>query len=204
MKKIFVVLLAVILAAPAFAAYYNAEQIKALQAKIAAENKPSKKANLEAELAVFSLDNPSFDTVVSTVVQIYAKYNLDEKKARGKACSIACNHLKGLAPEAYKVAAADHSGMAWRLAVVHQKMLGLSDQAVFDLLADAILSGIAKHPDGIQPIVTRLLSIAPNIDPVKAKNTLIKINRKLSPFLIKDKAKWEPIVAMVRTALETY
>ena len=36
MKKIVVALLAVILAAPAFAAYYNAAQIKTLQDKLAA------------------------------------------------------------------------------------------------------------------------------------------------------------------------
>lgn len=42
------------------------------------------------------------------------------------------------------------------------------------------------------------------VDETKAKTTLKKLNRLYSPHLIKDKASWEPVVAMIRTALDTY
>ena len=42
------------------------------------------------------------------------------------------------------------------------------------------------------------------VDEAKAKTTLKKLNRLYSPRLIKDKALWEPVVAMIRTALDTY
>ena len=42
------------------------------------------------------------------------------------------------------------------------------------------------------------------VDEAKAKKDLKTINRVISPRLISDKEKWEPIVAKIRTALETY
>jgi len=205
MKKIFAVILAAILAAPAFAAYYNAAQIKALQDKLAAADKPTRKANIEADIAAFSLENPTFDGVVAAIVQVYAKYSISEKKARSKACHLACYHFnQKFVAEAFKMATADHSLMAWRLVVSHQAKLGLTDQAAFDFLAQTILSSQEKDPVQVKKILSRMLAIAPNCDAAKVKDSLQKINRLLSPRLLKDKAKWEPSVAMVRTALETY
>ena len=205
MKKIVVALLTVILAAPAFAAVSNANQIKALQEKLATADKPTKKANIEAEIAVFNLENPTFDGIVAAIVQVYAKYSISEKKARSKACHLACYRFnKKFVIEAFKMATADHSLMAWRLVVANQAKLGLTDQAAFDFLAQTILSSQEKEPAQVKQILSRMLVIAPNCDPAKVKTTLQKINRLLSPRLLKDKAKWEPSVAMVRTALETY
>lgn len=42
------------------------------------------------------------------------------------------------------------------------------------------------------------------VDEAKAKKDLKTLNRMISPKLITDKEKWEPIVAKIRTALETY
>ncbi len=205
MKKIFAVILAIILAAPAFAAYYNAAQLKALQDKLAAADKPLKKAELESGIAVFSLDNPTFEVIVSTVTPIYAKYNFDAKRARSRVCQIACFHFnKKFVADAYRMANEDKSLWSWRLIVTHQQTLGLTDQAAFDLLADTIISGREKSPKFVKIILTKMLSIAPSCDAAKVKSALQKINRLLSPRLIKDKASWEPSVAMVRTALETY
>lgn len=204
MKKIVVALLAVILAAPAFAAYYNAAQIKKLQDKLAAETVTWKKADIESRIVVFGLENPTWDVIVSSCVSVYAKYQIPAKRARGRACQFACFQFSQFAADAYKVATADSSIWIWHLVLHQQAKLGLSDQATFDLLADVILTRKETAADKIKLILTRMLAIAPNCDPAKVKTTLQKINRLLSPRLIKDKAKWEAPVAMVRTALETY
>ena len=41
-------------------------------------------------------------------------------------------------------------------------------------------------------------------DAAEMKTFLQNVNRKYSPQLINDKAAWEPIIAQVRTVLETY
>lgn len=46
-------------------------------------------------------------------------------------------------------------------------------------------------------------SLKADIDNATLKADLQKLNRKFSLMLIKDKAKWEPIVAKIRTTLET-
>ena len=42
------------------------------------------------------------------------------------------------------------------------------------------------------------------INAAEMKNFLQNVNRKYSPQLINDKAAWEPIIAQIRTVLETY
>ena len=43
-----------------------------------------------------------------------------------------------------------------------------------------------------------------SINAAEMKNFLQNVNRKYSPQLINDKAAWEPVIAQVRTVLETY
>ena len=42
------------------------------------------------------------------------------------------------------------------------------------------------------------------VNAAEMKTFLQNVNRKYSPQLINDKAAWEPIIAQVRTVLETY
>lgn len=42
------------------------------------------------------------------------------------------------------------------------------------------------------------------VDEEKAKAALQYLNRIYSPYLLKDRTNWEPIVAQIRVALETY
>lgn len=206
MNKIFSLILAAVLAAPAYAAYYTPDQIKALQDKLAAATKDYQKVDLEARIAVFSMDNPaSFDVIIASIKPICAKYSMPEIKAREKACQIACFHFnRKFIADAYKIALEDKTIWIWRLIVNHKKQLGLSDQAYFDLLAQTVLDRIEKDPQNIQKILNHMLSIAPNCDPAAVKNTLQKMNRLLTPYLLKNKARWEPAIALIRTALETY
>lgn len=73
----------------------------------------------------------------------------------------------------------------------------------FDIYSAALLRG-GLGIDGVRSAVDALIKLAPMVDEAKAKTTLKKLNRLYSPRLIKDKASWEPVVAMIRTALDTY
>lgn len=206
MNKIFCLILAAVLAAPAYAAYYTPDQIKALQDKLAAATKDYQKVDLEARIAVFSIDNPaSFDVIIAAIKPICAKYSMPEIKAREKACQIACFHFnRKFVADAYKIALEDKTIWIWRLIFNHKKQLGVTDQAAFDLLAQTVIDRIEKDPRNIQTILNHMLSIAPNCDPAAVKSTLQKMNRLLTPYLLKNKARWEPAIALIRTALETY
>ena len=144
MNKIFSLILAAVLAAPAYAAYYTPDQIKALQDKLAAATKDYQKVDLEARIAVFSMDNPaSFDVIIAAIKPICAKYSMPEIKAREKACQIACFHFnRKFVADAYKIALEDKTIWIWRIIVNHKKQLGVSDQAAFDLLAQTVLDRI--------------------------------------------------------------
>ncbi len=52
--------------------------------------------------------------------------------------------------------------------------------------------------------VENLTKAAASIDEKTVKADLKKLNRLFSPKLLKDKAAWEPVIAMIRTALDTY
>ena len=59
-------------------------------------------------------------------------------------------------------------------------------------------------PDIGAPAIDRIIDVGPTLSGVDVKGDLQKLNRKFSRFLLKDKAKWEPVIAKIRTTLETY
>ena len=52
--------------------------------------------------------------------------------------------------------------------------------------------------------IPRYIRVCSENDPTKAKLALQNLNRKYSPYLVRDKAVWEPIIVQIRVALETY
>ena len=105
--------------------------------------------------------------------------------------------------DAFKAAKADNNIFVYYIASKYKSALGLSDEACFDIYEDALLR---HHFNAVMAkrVIDSLLRIAPGIDEAKVKTSLKKLNRLYSPYLIKDKAAWEPVVATIRTALETY
>ena len=52
-----------------------------------------------------------------------------------------------------------------------------------------------------------LIDLAASVDgtdSISVKTDLQKMNRKFSKNLLDDKAAWEPVIAKIRTTLETY
>jgi hypothetical protein len=72
---------------------------------------------------------------------------------------------------------------------------------------NALVEGIATNKLSrlnVLKSIDFIIQHATTLEEAKAKADLKRLNRVLSPKLISDKANWEPIVAKIRTALETY
>jgi hypothetical protein len=82
--------------------------------------------------------------------------------------------------------------------------IGMSDAQVYAWLVDHVLRMKICFPDIVSPAIDRIIDVGPTLSGVDVKGDLQKLNRKFSRFLLKDKAKWEPVIAKIRTTLETY
>lgn len=206
MRKLFLFSLFAFVFASAEAAVVTEEKIAAYNDQIAKATAPAAKADLQASIDVLGGADPvTFEEIVARCKAAFAKHNYtNDAYARTKACQIACWMYSGkFAVEAFKVARADNNVFVYYLARTHRKLLGLSDAEVFDIYVDRLSTGNINAA-GAKDTVGELLKLAPSMDETKVKAVLKKLNRLYSPFLIKDKAAWEPVVAMIRTAMETW
>ncbi len=208
MRKLFAILLFIVFAAPVFAAIATPEQLKIYQERLAAATSDLQRGDEQANIDIYGGDDPqSFDEIVTRTKAAFAKHNyVNDKYAISKACQIACWSYNGkFGADAYKVAKADNNFFVYYLARTHRQALGLTDDECFDIYSAALLrDGAFLSMDDVRSAVDDLIKLAPMVDEAKAKTTLKKLNRLYSPRLIKDKASWEPVVAMIRTALDTY
>ncbi len=208
MRKLFAILLFIVFAAPVFAAIATPEQLKIYQERLAAATNDLQRGDEQANIDIYGGDDPqSFDEIVTRTKAAFAKHNyVNDKYAISKACQIACWSYNGkFGADAYKVAKADNNFFVYYLARTHRQALGLTDDECFDIYSAALLrDGAFLSMDDVRSAVDDLIKLAPMVDEAKAKTTLKKLNRLYSPRLIKDKASWEPVVAMIRTALDTY
>ena len=208
MRKLFAILLFIVFAAPVFAAIATPEQLKIYQERLAAATNDLQRGDEQANIDIYGGDDPqSFDEIVTRTKAAFAKHNyVNDKYAISKACQIACWSYNGkFGADAYKVARADNNFFVYYLARTHRQALGLTDDECFDIYSAALLrDGAFLSMDDVRSAVDDLIKLAPMVDEAKAKTTLKKLNRLYSPRLIKDKASWEPVVAMIRTALDTY
>jgi len=56
----------------------------------------------------------------------------------------------------------------------------------------------------VKSAVTLLIDLGINEKITTQKEDLTKLNRKYSKMLLTDKATWEPVIALIRTAIDTY
>ncbi len=89
------------------------------------------------------------------------------------------------------------------LYVIHRsKAIGMSDAQTYAWLMNYLLT--SRAPKRVELIVDKLIDLAPGLTGIDAKADFQKLNRKFSKNLLTDKAKWEPVIAKIRTTLETY
>ena len=206
MRKLFLFSLFAFVSAAASAAVVTEEKIAAYNDQIAKATAPVTKADLQASIDVLGGADPvTFEEIVTRCKAAFAKHNYtNDAYARQKACQIACWSYSGkFVADAFKAAKADNNVFVYYLARTHKKLLNLSDADLFDIYVDSLSTGNVSAADA-KTRVSDLLKLAPSMDETKVKAVLKKLNRLYSPFLIKDKAAWEPVVAMIRTAMETW
>lgn len=81
-----------------------------------------------------------------------------------------------------------------------------SNTQLFDEYATALQKAGNSQATKVQfcRAVTKFIKLCPQVDATKARTALQILNRIYSPYLLKNKTAWEPIVAQIRVALETY
>ena len=67
-----------------------------------------------------------------------------------------------------------------------------------------LTSGEKYNPTLLKVAVAKLIEAAPAADVDTQKEDLQRLNRQFSPYLVTDRSNYEPIIVMIRTALETY
>ena len=81
----------------------------------------------------------------------------------------------------------------------------MTDAEAYAWVLDYILKQKKADPKLAKRAVAFLVEVGPNLsNNTDVKADLQRLNRIYSKNLLEDKAKWEPVVALIRTALETY
>lgn len=95
---------------------------------------------------------------------------------------------------------------AWPQRAVEIAINKLNDPAKA-FAAAKLLTGKTYKAEIVKPVIQQVVSKLVGNDAIPAaemKTFLQNVNRKYSAQLIEDKATWEPIIAQIRTVLETY
>ena len=56
----------------------------------------------------------------------------------------------------------------------------------------------------VKRAINKMVDVSINANVTTGKEDFQRLNRKYSKNLLKDKATWEPIVALIRTTLDTF
>ena len=84
------------------------------------------------------------------------------------------------------------------------RVIGMTDAQAYTWLMDRLQKSKHQNPENVSRIIDKIIDLAPGLTGIDVKADLQKLNRKYSKNLLKNKAKWEPIIAKIRTTLETY
>lgn len=81
--------------------------------------------------------------------------------------------------------------------------LGYTPAQLYTLMLERLLAG-NFNAALTKTTIGKLIDLAVAADIPTTKADLQKLNRKLSKNLLVDKAAWEPVIAQIRTTIETY
>jgi|GEM_PF-2486693 len=214
MKKIFTVSLFAALALSASAAYnfpgYNCTdpaQFSAAASAAAAENRPTSKCINTVLMKMLQTPVKSFADYCALIDSVVDAENIIPEAKKKNTKLYLKKHIayyKNLWPaDVWKFCQTNPSDIDLNFAIRKTKAIGMTDAKLYAYLIDRLLHENFQ-PGQAALAIDRLIAIVPTLSGVDAKADFQKLNRKYSIFLLKDKAKWEPVIAKIRTALETY
>ena len=214
MKKFFTLIVgggALLIAFSASALTTTAENLAKYEARFKEAKTPYGKAGNEVNIYFYNGKNkdPQTHAEMKQIIEsIYAKHGLaaDSNGTRTKIYQQAALTYKQFRMDAWKELSVKKDSWFWMVKFITKNYANLAVEEQFDLLSEALCDvNCSLDPKSTREAVEKLIKISSSIkDEAKVKSVLKTLNRKYSPNLIKDKANWEPIVAQIRTALETY
>lgn len=179
----------------------------AAEAALANAQNPYQKTQCQVLLAIQGKTFGSFAELRSTVEAVVSASEL----AADRRISFLRDHCKIIAwnqklhiAEAYAWAKLNPSKYDLCVYENWSKHLGLSDTEVYTGFMRCLTSGEKYNPTLLKVAVAKLIEAAPAADVSTQKEDLQRLNRQFSPYLVTDKSNYEPIIVMIRTALETY
>ena len=167
-------------------------------------------SRFHAEVALVLCDTTpkSFEDIKTIVFSKKSVLNgLSEVKANEicvHAVKILCDRYQNFRGAAFEYAETNPS--SFDLAMYNAwNEHNLTNTQLYVKLNTLLVKYLDKHtPVIVASVVDRILSLAPVAEVNTQKEDLQKLNRLLSPLVLKDKAAYEPIVSKIRTVLVTY
>ena len=104
--------------------------------------------------------------------------------------------------DAWKFCQANPTAYDVNYVISRAKVIGMTDAQTYAWLINYLLT--SRAPERVELIVDKLIDLAPGLTGIDAKADFQKLNRRFSKNLLKDKKMWEPIIAKIRTTIETY
>lgn len=212
MRKIFFCLGIGLLMATFFtvSAAPTAERIANLKKEMADQKQPAwKRFSAAAEVYLFSGENPaptSYKELKAKLLEIGKNYGASETAIASKVYQQVAFNFQNFKYEAWTEIKSSNDHFWKMYYATYWTTDKITDAERFDALSEAL----PKMPKSVNTVyfsagVDKLLSICPTMeDEAKVKSTLKRLNRNFTPRLLDNKSKWEPIVAKIRTTLETY
>lgn len=208
MKKFTLIFTFVVMTVASFGADFG-ERIKVLEGLIA-ENPAYAKSGISVRIELLKMEKqPESWTELKTVLA-----NISKKQGitRAYVPTVAAfqvvmfDYEGKFVFEAFEEA--KRTGSFWTYHIIrrYKDKLNLTAAQLEQILLDTLCKVKFENqpPNNAALIVDMYIKLLPDVEEAKAKEGLKKINRIFSPYLLKNKTAWEPIVASIRTALETY
>ena len=204
MKKLFI-LFAFLFAVSTFAAYtfpgWKCVDIAQIDAAIAAAPNAWTKASLKCIKQYIQTPPATFEDVVK-VSEAFAK-DVPERHRLSIPKQYARCARRDLIKAAFIWSKANPSNYDIHFYLTDDDVLGLSDAEVYKGIFSNLMT-YNYHVSVVKRAINKLVDVSINANVTTGKEDFQRLNRKYSKNLLKDKATWKPIVALIRTTLDTY
>ena len=205
MKKLFI-LFAFLFAVSTFAATFTfpgwkCTDVAKIDAAIAAAPNAWTNASLKCIKQYIQAPPATFEEVVK-VSESFAK-DVPERHRLSIPKQYARCARKDLLKAAFVWAKANPSSYDIHFYLTDAAELGLSDNDIYKGIYSNLME-YKYHVSVVKRAIHKLVDVSVTANVTTGKTDFQKLNRKYSKNLQNDKTTWEPVVAMIRTTLDTF
>ena len=205
MKKLFI-LFAFLFAVSTFAATFTfpgwkCTDVAKIDAAIAAAPNAWTNASLKCIKQYIQAPPATFEEVVK-VSESFAK-DVPERHRLSIPKQYARCARKDLLKAAFVWAKANPSSYDIHFYLTDAAELGLSDNDIYKGIYSNLME-YKYHVSVVKRAIHKLVDVSVTANVTTGKTDFQKLNRKYSKNLLTDKTTWEPVVAMIRTTIDTF